>query len=119
MRDLYDSTSRRQAERELADWHRWATLYDVAETNRLAGTLRRWEREILAYFDTGLTNGPTEGTNPHHQTGQTPRIRLHQPPTTTGLRVLYRLRMTHCPPARRTEPRAHETRRADMWRWPS
>ena len=63
MRDLYDSTSRRQAERELVDWHRWATVHDVEETNRFAGTLRRREHEILAYFDTGLTNGPTEGTN--------------------------------------------------------
>ena len=63
LRDLYDSTSRAQAERELADWRRWATVYDVAETNRLAGTLRRWQPEILAYFDTGLTNGPTEGRN--------------------------------------------------------
>ena len=32
LRDLYDSTSRRQAERELADWHRWAAVYDVEET---------------------------------------------------------------------------------------
>ena len=63
LRDPYDSTGRAQAERELADWHRWATVYDVEETNRLAGTLRRWEREILAHLDTGLTNGPTEGTN--------------------------------------------------------
>ena len=36
---------------------------DVAETNRLAKTLRSWEPELLAYFDTGLTNGPTEGIN--------------------------------------------------------
>ena len=63
LRDVYDSTSRRQAERELADWHRWAAVYDVEETNRLAGTLRQWETEILAYFDTGLTNGATEGRN--------------------------------------------------------
>jgi Transposase len=37
--------------------------YDVAETNRLAKTLRSWEPEILAFFDTRLTNGPTEGRN--------------------------------------------------------
>ena len=57
LRDVYDSTSRAQAERELADWHRWAAVYNVEETNRLAGTLRQWETEILAYFHTGLTNG--------------------------------------------------------------
>ena len=63
LRDVYHSTSRRQAERELADWHRWAAVYDVEETNRLAGTLRQWQTDILAYFDTGLTNGATEGRN--------------------------------------------------------
>ncbi len=42
---------------------RWAGIYDVAETNRLAKTLHAWEPEILAFFDTGLTNGPTEGRN--------------------------------------------------------
>ena len=63
LRDLYDSTSRAQAERELADWHRWAAVYDVEETNRLAGTITQWQTEILAYFDTGLTNGATEGRN--------------------------------------------------------
>ena len=61
LRDVYDSTSRRQGEREPADRHRWAAVYDVEETNRLAGTLRQWQTEILAYFDTGLTNGRTEG----------------------------------------------------------
>ena len=30
---------------------------------RLARTLRSWEPELLAYFDSRLTNGPTEGTN--------------------------------------------------------
>ena len=40
LRDVYDSTGRRQAERELADWHRWAAVYDIEETNRLAGTVR-------------------------------------------------------------------------------
>ena len=44
LRDLYDSTSRAQAERELADWHRWAAVYDVEETNRLAGTLTQWQQ---------------------------------------------------------------------------
>ena len=46
---------------------RWAAASPTASsdcgTNRLAGTLRQWETEILAYFDTGLTNGATEGRN--------------------------------------------------------
>ena len=63
LRDLYTSADRAAAEAALADWHHHARAFDVAETNRLAKTLRAWEPELLAYFDTGLTNGPTEGIN--------------------------------------------------------
>ena len=63
LRDLYTSADRAAAEAALADWHHHAGAFDVAETNRLAKTLRAWEPELLAYFDTGLTNGPTEGIN--------------------------------------------------------
>jgi transposase len=64
LRDLYaHSTDRPDATRELAAWHRWAKVYDVPECHRLARTLRAWEPELLAYFDTRLTNGPTEGRN--------------------------------------------------------
>ena len=61
--DLYTSADRPAAEAALADWHHHAGAFDVAETNRLARTLRAWEPELLAYFDRRLTNGPTEGTN--------------------------------------------------------
>ena len=61
--DLYANTDRAAAEDALADWHHHAGAFDVAETNRLARTLRAWEPELLAYFDGRLTNGPTEGTN--------------------------------------------------------
>ena len=63
LRDVYRSTDRQAAEEALVDWHTWAAAYDIAETNRLARTLRSWESELLAYFDERLTNGPTEGTN--------------------------------------------------------
>ena len=63
LRDVYASADRHAAEAALADWHTCAGAYDVAETNRLARTLRAWEPELLAYFDERLTNGPTEGTN--------------------------------------------------------
>ena len=61
--DLYDCADRAAAEAALADWHHHADAFDVAETNRLARTLRAWHPELLAYFDGRLTNGPTEGTN--------------------------------------------------------
>ena len=57
--DLYTSADRAAA--EAAHWYHHAGAFD--ETNRLAKTLRAWEPELLAYFDTGLTNGPTEGIN--------------------------------------------------------
>lgn len=36
---------------------------ELPELATLARTLRRWRNEVLAYFDTGLTNGITEGFN--------------------------------------------------------
>ena len=63
LRDTYTSADRAAAEAALADWYHHAAAFDVAETNRLARTLRSWEPELLAYFDTRLTNGPTEGIN--------------------------------------------------------
>jgi transposase len=35
----------------------------LEELQRLRRTLRRWRHEVLAYFDTGVTNGRTEGFN--------------------------------------------------------
>ena len=43
LRDVYASADRHAAAAALADWHTWAGAYDVAETNRLARTLRAWE----------------------------------------------------------------------------
>ena len=50
LRDLYTSADRAAAEAALADWHHHADAFDVAETNRLAKTLRAWEPELLAYL---------------------------------------------------------------------
>ena len=36
---------------------------DVAEIVSLGTTLAKWRPEILAYHDTGASNGPTEGLN--------------------------------------------------------
>ena len=83
------------------DWHTWAGAFDVAETNRLAKTLRSWEPELLAYFDTGLTNGVHRRHQPDHQSRQT-RLRLRTP-TTTASRPLP-LRLTHSTRDNRTPP---------------
>lgn len=55
--DLDGCADRAAAEAALADWHHHAAAFDVAETNRLASTLRAWQPELLAYFDGRLTNG--------------------------------------------------------------
>jgi transposase len=44
--------------------YRWADGVQVAELSRLAGTVRTWEAEILAWHATaGCSNGPTEAVN--------------------------------------------------------
>ena len=103
LRDFYRSADRAAAETALADWHRCAGDYDIAETNRLARTLRAWDPELLAYFDTRLTNGPTEGVNriikavKRQGFGYTNADNYR-------LRVLYRC-ARHTEPARQPNPR--------------
>ena len=64
LRHIYASAdSSEAAEAQFDDWFEWVDVYDVPEAHRLAKTLRSWLSEILAYFDTRLTNGPTEGRN--------------------------------------------------------
>jgi len=48
----------------LERFYRWADGVGVAELSRLAGTVRTWEAEILAWHATaGCSNGPTEAVN--------------------------------------------------------
>jgi transposase len=48
----------------LERFYRWAAGVQVAELSRLAGTVRTWEAEILAWHATaGCSNGPTEAVN--------------------------------------------------------
>jgi transposase len=48
----------------LERFYRWADGVQVAELSRLAGTVRTWEAEILAWHATaGCSNGPTEAVN--------------------------------------------------------
>jgi transposase len=63
-RDLYQASSIDAARDVLALLYAWADSGDVPEMRRFAGTVRRWENEILAYFTTGgASNGPTEAVN--------------------------------------------------------
>ena len=63
-RDLYRADGIDPARDVLALLYAWAASGDVPEMRRFAGTVRRWENEILAYFTTGgASNGPTEAVN--------------------------------------------------------
>lgn len=61
--DLYRASDRDDARARLDAIIDWAADVDVPEVTRLAGTLARWRGEVLAFFDTRATNGPTESAN--------------------------------------------------------
>jgi transposase len=88
LRDIYRAGTRKQAEQELQDWYQLAEAYDLPEFHKLAGTLRRWQPQLLAYFDSWLSNGRTEGRN---------LVIKHVKRTGYGFRNFhnYRLRVLH------------------------
>jgi transposase len=53
----------RAARRGLAEFYQQCTDAQVPERTRLARTIGSWEREILGWHRTGLSNGATEATN--------------------------------------------------------
>jgi transposase len=63
LREVYATTSERRARRRLERFYAHSRTADVIELRRLAATVRRWEREILGWHRTGLSNGPTEAMN--------------------------------------------------------
>ena len=63
MRDVYLASNRADAEALLDKTIIGASCDDVGEIRALGATLKRWRPEILARFDTGASNGPTEGLN--------------------------------------------------------
>ena len=63
LREVHSTTSPRQARRHLAHFYAHCAKTDIAELDRLAKTVRRWEHEILGWHRTGLSNGPTEAMN--------------------------------------------------------
>jgi transposase len=63
VRDVYLAASRDDAQVLLAIATLRADTSPVPEIRALGDTLARWHNEILARFDTGASNGPTEGLN--------------------------------------------------------
>lgn len=60
---FYRIKGRRRAERALTRMTDALARSVLPELKRLRRTLMSWRQEILAYFDTGLTNARTEGFN--------------------------------------------------------
>ena len=58
--DLCDVSKARE---RLAEWCRWAARSRLAPFKKLAGTIRAHTEGILAYVESGLSNGRTEGLN--------------------------------------------------------
>jgi transposase len=62
--DLYRAASADHARDVLDLLYTWAETSGLPEAQRFAGTVRRWQAEVLAYFTTGgASNGPTEAVN--------------------------------------------------------
>ncbi len=63
LREVYSATGIRRARRRLTAFYQWCVEAEVPELTRLARTIAAWQEEVLAYHDTGLSNGPTEAMN--------------------------------------------------------
>jgi transposase len=64
LRAVYAAVGMPAARAALERFYRWADGVQVVELSRLAGTVRAWEAEILAWHATGgCSNGPTEAVN--------------------------------------------------------
>lgn len=63
IRDLYAKADRAEAEAFLDGWLEVFGRCGIIELERLATTIGRWREEVLNFFDSRLTNGPTEGRN--------------------------------------------------------
>ncbi len=64
VRDIYLTDDHDAAAAALDDAITWCTANESGiELRRLAKTLKRWRREILAHHTTGASNGPVEAAN--------------------------------------------------------
>jgi len=68
LRQFWEQTSRRTAERFLGDWIARAEASGVAMLKKFANTLRLHRRSLLNWYDYPISTGPLEGTNNKIQT---------------------------------------------------
>jgi transposase len=63
LRRVYQAPDRDTAHRRLVVFYEWVVAVEIEEVTRLATTIDTWQDEVLAFFDTRASNGPTEGAN--------------------------------------------------------
>ena len=63
LRRVYQAPDCDSAHRRLVAFYEWAVAVEIEEITRLATTIDTWQDEVLAFFDTRASNGPTEGAN--------------------------------------------------------
>jgi transposase len=64
LRAVYAAAGPAAARAALDRFYHWADGVQIPELSRLAGTVRAWQAEILAFHATdGCSNGPTEAVN--------------------------------------------------------
>lgn len=63
LRRVYRAPDRDTAHRRLVTFYEWVATIEVPEVTRLARTIDTWQEQILAFFDTRASNGPTESAN--------------------------------------------------------
>jgi transposase len=63
LRKMYAAPDRDTAHRRLVAFYEWVVKVDVPEVTRLARTIDTWQDEVLAFFDTRASNGPSESAN--------------------------------------------------------
>ncbi len=62
--DIYnDAVDVAHARRLLIGFYQYVTDHPVRELIKVAATISKWETEFIAYFETRLPNGRTEGRN--------------------------------------------------------
>jgi transposase len=63
LRLLWREATSKTARQGLQDWINQAEVSGMRELVKMAATLRRYRKEMLAYFRVGITSGPMEGMN--------------------------------------------------------
>ncbi len=63
LRAMYWAETPAEAREHLAEFYAVVARAEVPELDRLARTVRRWEKEILSFFTTGHTNAKSEAMN--------------------------------------------------------